>query len=317
MASRTVLELAQEAAERAGAAPPSALYGSNDRIARRLRTGIKDVMRDLMRRSPRKGHSELVSKWTFTLNPGQFAYPLPPDYRAMVPDTEQRDRWPMGLIGPASAVTWARWLSGVIVPATPYGWRIYNGELYMQPTPEHSELVVIEYLTRFMVVKNAKNTQDALVWSDDLNFAAAPFVPRDGEISISEDYFTANYPGGAWGEAVWGTSTWGGATDEVYEDEIRQLPDQSGVRFDIRAVHPTADTDRLAITDDHVISLGLTYRLRKGLGLSYTDEMNEYTEERSVVFADDHGGARDIPLGGSGEHYDVAFIGDGGKVVIS
>ena len=48
--ARSILEIAQEAAERDKTAPaPAQLFGTNDRVARILRVAAKDTMRDLMR----------------------------------------------------------------------------------------------------------------------------------------------------------------------------------------------------------------------------------------------------------------------------
>ena len=56
--ARTILAIAQEAANRENTAPPPAtLFGTNDRVARILRVAIHDTMRDVMRSSVWSGSS--------------------------------------------------------------------------------------------------------------------------------------------------------------------------------------------------------------------------------------------------------------------
>lgn len=106
--ARSILAIAKEAAERDSTAPaPTALFGSNTKVAKTLLVAATDTMREYMRRSGHTGLSEFHSTWVFALQPGRFAYPLPPDYLRMIPNTEHRGGWPLGLVGPASAETWA------------------------------------------------------------------------------------------------------------------------------------------------------------------------------------------------------------------
>ena len=176
--ARSILEIAKEAAERDNTAPaPATLFGTNDRIARILRVAAKDTMRDYLRRSNWVGMSDLHSTWVLALQPGRFAYDLPVDFLRMIPDTEFRNGWPMGLIGPATPQAWSAWLSGQTTMATPMGWRVRNGVVFFDPTPATAEQVTIEYISSYPVVSPiVSGDYDASTPPNSI----PPTVPRDG-----------------------------------------------------------------------------------------------------------------------------------------
>lgn len=309
--ARTILEIAQEAAERHATAPaPTKLFDTNTKIARVLRHAAKDTMRDIMRKGGWMGVSELHSVWTFTLVKGRFAYPLPPDWLRAIPRTEQRNGWEMGLIGPADPVTWSRWLSGAASVAAPMGWRIKNNMIIIEPTPQATELVHIEYISRYPVVSELRD--------GDYNFSSrpitvsAPYVPRDGHLAIqSVDDVVAPEPddatyGGDLGydEGTYGTEVWEALTRINPLSSIDPKPM-------VRRPEFTADTDLPAFDDDYLLSLGMTFRLRRGLGLEYVEAADEYEEELEVKRSTDAGGAREFTIGGDRRQHETVPLGDG------
>lgn len=293
---RTILEIAQEAAERDNTCPrPAALFGTNDRIARIMLVALKDTMRDIMRRTNWIGLSELHSTWVMALEAGKFAYELPHDFLRMIVNTEHRNGWPMGLVGPATPQAWSEWLAGGGSVAAPMGWRIRNGAIFIDPTPTAAELVTIEYISRYPVVSTIQSGDyDAATPPN----AVPPTVPRDGYIDgdASELVYDGTGTGFAYGTAPgWDAAVWTGELSDILKrinpfSLIAPLPQ-------VRRPEFTADTDLPAFDDDHVISLGLTFRTRRGLGLPFASQESEYEEEINAKLNDDAGGARDFIAG--------------------
>lgn len=295
--ARTILEIAREAAERDATAPaPAKLFGTNDRIARILRGAAHDTMREYLRAAGWEGLSEFQSTWVFAILPGRFAYPMPPDFLRIIPRTEQRDGWPMGLVGPASPQVWASWLYAGSAVTAPMGWRIRNNALWIEPTPHKAELVAIEYISRYPVVSEIRAGDFDL--SLDPPQAIAPFVPRDGHMHLPNDDLVS-VDGDD--DALFGTGpgyetgVWPSDPSEI----LRRISPHSLVAPlpEVRRPAFEADTDRPAFEDEHILSLGMTFRLRRALGLPYVEHAAEYEEELEMKQATDAGGARTFQLG--------------------
>ena len=122
--SRTLLALAAEACERDNTSPaPATLFGEErPQVGRILVTAAADTLRDLLRRTDWAGHSDLTSSWAFTLAPGRFAYPLPPDFLRLIPNTEHLGGNPIRTIG-TTPQAWAGWLFGAATDPAPFAWK--------------------------------------------------------------------------------------------------------------------------------------------------------------------------------------------------
>lgn len=309
---RTVLEIAKEAAERDATAPaPTVLFGTNDRIARILRGAIKDTMREYMRGNTWSGMSELHSQWAFTLRAGVYAYRLPPDFLRMIPRTEQRDGWPMGLVGPATPQAWAAWLYGGSSVVAPMGWRIRNNTLFVEPVPTADELVVIDYVSRYPVVSEIRDGDYDL--TKDPPQTVAPVVPRDGWLEMenadlldSDDGAT----GARWDELPgWDVGLWGNDPLEALRRIL--ITSDGAVAPEVRREEFTADDDKPAFDDDYFLSLGMTFRLRRSLGLPYAEQAAEYEEEMAVKMATDNGTPRSFRIGQDDMIAETLPLGDG------
>lgn len=311
---RSILEIAQEAAEReATAAPPVSLFDStNNRIARILRVAAKDTMRDYMRQGGWQGLSELHSTWTFNTRPGVFAYPLPPDFLRPIPRTEQRDGWPMGLLGPASPQTWAAWISGMEAVTAPMGWRIRNNLLWIEPPPAEAEILAIDYVSRYPVVGTLSIT--------DLDLTTTPIsvitpaVPRDGYLAVTNAGLAidADATDGLFDTdgVGWDVGTY---ADELWNALRRINPMSAAAPLpQVRRAEFTEDTDTPAFDDDYLLSLGMHFRLRRALGLNYAEAAAEYEAEMDIkANADAAQAGRMIPVGGQDDGYDVLPLGAG------
>lgn len=343
--SRTILEIAQEAAERENTAPaPAQLFDTNNKTARVLRIAAKDTMRDFMRRQVYRGYSEMHSTWVFNTAPNVHSYRLPPDFLRLIPGTEQRHGWALGLIGPATPQVWANWIYGSQVVAAPMGWRIKNGALSVQPTPSAYELVAIEYISRYMVVADLQE--------GDLNLATypiqvnQPLVARDGFLTLEDpdliippnpdqgiyqeadaleddeggelqddegNPLTGDDDGGVDGDLGWDDGVWG---QEPEDAMARILPHTDAEPpMQVRKEFFTADTDRCALDDDYLLSLGMTFRLQRALGKAYQEHYLEYEEAVADKIEDDAGGARGFSFGHDRENVEVVPLGGGDWIV--
>ena len=316
---RTILQIAQEAAERAILPAPSVLFGSNDRISRILRVAAIDTMREIMDAADRNGLSDFASTWVFELEPDKFLYDLPPDYQGVIPGTEHRNNWPVGLLGPVGPIGWSNWLNNVTVPTTPYGWRIRGNKLAIEPIPTARELIQIDYKSRYAVKVALSDMLAANKIGD--NFPRLPFIPMEGHIKYASS--------SAWGSGEWGVAKWGdfdpasgGTLQDFMTGLRRELADgslgwttQTGPYA--RKEFFDADTDLPAFDDDHVLSLGMTWRLEKGMSKDYADNMDRYYRRLQVQLADDAGGGRDISLEKSRGTLEQVPLDNNGNWVVS
>lgn len=247
------------------------------------------------------------------LEPGKYAYPLPPDYLRMIQNTEFRNGWPLGLIGPATPQAWSSWLSGGTNAVSPMGWRIKNNAIWLDPTPASQELVTIEYISSYPVVAlPVPGDYDASIPPNTV----PPTVPRDGFMDgdVSEAVYATTGNEFTYGTAPgWDVGVWSAELAEILKrinplSIVTPLPQ-------VRRPEFTADTDLPAFADDHVLSLGMTMRLRRDLGQPYTAILDEYESEIDRIISDDAGGARDFVIGKTGDSCDVLPLG-GGKWMV-
>ena len=311
--ARTILEIAVEVCDRATVNCPTTLFDTNDRIARNLRVAAKDTLRDLMRDAMKNGLQGFHSQWVFAVKPGIYAYPLPPDFYKMIPGTEQRNRWPLGILGPVTPQTWSNWLSGLAYTAVPMGWRISNNLIHFEPPPTQEEVVIIEYLSRYPVARDA--TEADLAPVDGFLQPIAPLIPRDGYIGADSLGAVIGSGASTWGTGTWGTAVFGSTPAK----ELRRIPTKAGEtafpNYQVRAENFTADTETSALDDDHVLSLGMTWRLRKGLSMPYAEAKDEYEREKNVFLANDASRGRTLTFGDDGPKNEIEPLGGGNWAV--
>lgn len=307
--SRTILEIAKEAAERDATAPaPTTLFNTGNRIAKILRTAASDTMREYTTRTNWIGSSELHSTWVFSTVPGRYAYPMPPDFLRIIPNTENRGGSPLGLVGPATPQAWANWLFGSGAGAAQMAWRIRNNAIWLNDVPQAYELITIDYVSRFPVVSLIEEGDYDMSKSPPV--CNAPFVPRDGYLVVP-DQLDITTDGTALFEQPPGWDT--GVFGQEQSEALHRLNPASALdpKPQVRRSAFTADTDLPAFEDDHLLSLGMTFRLRRALALDYAEAAGEYEEMLEVKIADDAGGSRPFRIGGGRDFPDVAPLGNG------
>lgn len=308
--ARTILEIATEAAERrATCPPPPTLFGTNDRTARILRNAAHDVMREILRRSKYQGLSEFHSQWAFATVPGEFAYSLPPDFLRMIPNTEHRGGWPMSLLGPASPQMWSIWINGLGSGTTAeMSWRVRNNALFIEPTPAAEEILTIEYVSHWYVTRDVdQNTE--VDWNATPAMLRPPLVSRDGYVAAHVVDVTeadlARYEEEGYGDQ------WAEHFYDRYKRVDPETTDPNLPRAQIRTERFEADTDRCALADDHILSLGMTAKLRQALALPYAEDLAEFEEEMHAKIIDDAGGVREFRPGGTPSLPDAYPLGSG------
>lgn len=312
--ARTILEIAQEAVDRDNTAPrPTTLFSANDRNAKIIRQAAKDIMRDIMRSTGWKGLSELTSTWVLALQPGVFAYPMPPDFLRMIPNTEHRNGWPMGLIGPVSPQTWSYWVAGAQAVTAPMGWRIQNNAIFFTPTPAAAELVSIEYISRYLVVSDI---QEGDYDTETPPNAISPVVPRDGHLegAVSEVAYVATGNEFAYEtEPGYDAGEWAVELSDILR-RINPLS-QAFPKPQVRRAEFTADTDMPAFDDDYILSLGITWRVRAALGMVYAEQAAAYEAELDMKLGADAGYEGSIRIGQRKQDIDVIPLGGGNWLV--
>jgi hypothetical protein len=311
--AKTIKEIADEVCDRVTVNAPSTIFGTNDRIARLIRTGAKDTIREMMREAGRNGVSGFRSQWAFATRPNTYAYQLPTDFYRMIPNSEQRGKWPLGILGPVSPQTWSNWIAGSESVAVPMGWRIKNNLFHLEPPPKQAEIIIIEYLSRFMVVRNA--TDDDLEPVGGYLQPKVPLVPREGFLSSDALDTVPTSNASQWGTATWGSTVWG----SLPEYELRRIPTTTDETdfpaYQVRAEEFTKDEDMSALDDDYVLSLGISWRLQRGLRMPYNDLRDEYNRELEGFLAHDATEGRDVIFGEDRPHNEIEPLGGGNWII--
>lgn len=306
--AQSILSMAIDVCDRNTVKAPTTLFDTNDKIARILRMAANDTVRDIMRSAMRNGLSGYKAQWVFSTKPGVYSYKLPPDFYRVIPGTEQRDRWPLGILGPVNPQTWSNWVSGLGYSAVPMGWRIANDLIHLEPIPTQTEAVVIEYMSRYVVMRAATDADLAPV--DGRLEPIAPLVPRDGYLGTGA--LSAVQSGGsAWGTALWGTGVWGSTPEQEMRRIPAEVPATKHPEYQVRAERFTSDDDTSAMDDSHVLSLGMTWRLLKGMRKPYAEEKNEYEDEKDRFLGDDASQGRTIVFGELRTRHEIEALGSG------
>lgn len=97
----------------------------------------------------------------------QVAYPLPPDWKKQIPQTEwdRTNRWPM--IGPKSPQEWQSYKSGIVYAGPRERFRIQGNELQINPPPPNGLTFSYEYISNAWVTSLAGAPQSSYLADTD------------------------------------------------------------------------------------------------------------------------------------------------------
>jgi hypothetical protein len=167
----------------------------------------------------------------------------------------------------------------------------------------------MEYISRYLVVSEIEaGDYDASVPPN----AISPTVPRDGVITgdASELVYEDTGSEFAYGAAPgWDAAVWAAELSDILK-RINPLS-LAAPAPQVRRAEFTADADKPAFEDDYVLSLGMTYRLRRALGKPYVEHAAEYEAELDTKIGTDAGHARPFHIGSRETIDDVVPLGGG------
>jgi hypothetical protein len=134
-------------------------------LVRLLKSGGRDMVK-------RREWTHLVKEYTFNLVAGQAAYPIPTDFRSMVPDSQwdRSTRFPLEM--PISSQDW-QFLKAVPVASNiVYYARLWQSQIQVTPTPGAgvTDTMAFEYNSNAWIMPNGQTTptSDAPSLKDDV-----------------------------------------------------------------------------------------------------------------------------------------------------
>ena len=135
--ARTLLQLAQQAANEIGIPEPSQLFGSADDTSRQLLAHAQREGKDFSAiAKPRGGWQALHKEHTFTLTTGVEDYALPSDLEYFVQRTYWDDAFKWELIGPINFQEKQILRYGVIATGPRRKFYIRNNRMFFNPIPD-------------------------------------------------------------------------------------------------------------------------------------------------------------------------------------
>lgn len=286
---RQIGHILADAAVGAEFAAPTVVFGSNDRLSRRLLTALRFSTMALLTQVGQRGWSQQQSTWVFRLVAGRSSYPLPPDYLALIQDTDRMTGALHRLHGPVEAATFAEWRAGRSLPYSEFGFRVRMGRLYVEPIPTAAQVVTLDYLSSWPALQSVAGWDTGLWDGAPSDHARAPFVTREGylavraaDLGMTAEAFNAQFrlqdqPAG------WDSSN--DTDSDGWNDAF------------VRKEFFTADTDFSAL-DDNLLLADVTWRLRRAVGLPYAEEASLADRLAGVLMAHDHGGAQNFCIDG-------------------
>lgn len=145
----TLLSLMQAVCNEVGIPQPSAVVSSTDQQVRQLLALANREGRE--RASDDGGWSQLRGEQSITMVSGQAAYDFPTDYNYYQPTTiwNRDQRWPVN--GPLTAQEWQTLKSGYINVFPFQRYRIMDGQIYFDPTPDstyNGQTIKVEYFSK-------------------------------------------------------------------------------------------------------------------------------------------------------------------------
>lgn len=103
----------------------------------------------------------------FDLQFSQIEYPLPPDWKKQIPQTEwdRTNRWP--LAGPQTPQAWQSFKSGIVYAGPRERFRILGNCIALNPPPPDGLLFAFEYVSKNWVIAQDGTTKPTFTADDD------------------------------------------------------------------------------------------------------------------------------------------------------
>lgn len=171
---------------------PTFIIGNSDPTAKTLLSAAKKVGEELARDYD---WQELSKTATVTTEVGVRLYDLPSDYERISPDTMWDGTQFRYMRGQTTRREWAAITNNRVNPALTYWWRLFGGQIQLEPAATSVFSFNYEYLSN-VYCKDMGGVDRADGWTDDTDLSKLPF---DLFITGIRYYFSdsKNLPGAA------------------------------------------------------------------------------------------------------------------------
>jgi hypothetical protein len=156
----TVATVVSDAATELGlvSADISDPYASSDPNILQLLRLLKSGGRELLRM---RDWTHLVNEYTFSTVASTASYALPSDFRKMIPQSGWDRSTLLPMSGPVSSQVWQYREAITVTASILVEFRLWQGLMYLTPTPTSVETIAYEYLSTYWVA-TASNTLPTL-----------------------------------------------------------------------------------------------------------------------------------------------------------
>jgi hypothetical protein len=191
----TLLTVCQNAAAEIGIDMPAYIIGNTDAAAQQLQALTRRSVREI----GKMGWPQTITEYTFNTVVGTASYDFPADFLGMVDQTpwDRANRWP--LQGPLEPQEWQVLKSGLAASGIRLAFRVWQGKLWLDPTPAAIAEVAFEYFSNLFVrdslaVPKGSFTADtdyAAIDEDLIELDLIWRFKRQKGFDYMEDYHTA------------------------------------------------------------------------------------------------------------------------------
>lgn len=170
--SMTLLEVVQEFCNRTGVDSPAAVMTSTDLAVKQIKALANEVITDITSRG--NSWPKLQKEGSFTTVAAELQGAIttiaPYGFKYLCLDTvyDRTNRRP--LFGPKSAPLWQE-AKAIVVTGPFYAWRLWRGNLYMQPTPPAGYSIYFEYASDYAILDADGTTYKKRFAADTDTFA--------------------------------------------------------------------------------------------------------------------------------------------------
>lgn len=161
-----VLGIAQQTYGEIGLSPPSQVVGGNNTDGVQILALLNREGSELARIE--QPFPVLRGEQVITLVPGQQAYAFPTDILYYRPATgwDRSTHWMMA--GPISDREWQALRSGIVVASPRIRFRLYGGQLQIDPVPTSADTIVFEYVSKNWCTSASGTPQSSFIADTDL-----------------------------------------------------------------------------------------------------------------------------------------------------